>query len=159
MPSEAALHAAFEADPSLYDCALEQAVLIATPTTLVGLLRTIELGWRQERIAQEAQQIAAAGRDLHGRIATFLGHFAKAGRQLGSATGAYNEAVGSLENRVLPQVRRFEDLGAASGKELEAPAPVETTVRSISAAEIEPVDESGAGRVRELPGSLDADAA
>jgi DNA recombination protein RmuC len=154
MPSEAALHAAFEADPALYDYALEQKVLIATPTTLVGLLRTIELGWRQERIAQEAQQIAAAGRDLHSRIGTFLGHFSKAGRQLSSATGAYNEAVGSLENRVLPQVRRFEELGAASGKEVDSPSPIDTSVRAIAAAELDREP-----RVRELPSSLDADAA
>ncbi len=82
MPSEAALHAAFEAEPSLYDYALEQKILIATPTTLVGLLRTVELGWRQEQIAEQAQEIASASRELHSRMGAFLEHFAKAGRQL-----------------------------------------------------------------------------
>lgn len=115
MPSEAALHAAFEAEPSLYDYALEQKVLIATPTTLVGLLRTVELGWRGQRIAAEAQEIASLARDLHSRVGVFLRHFARAGRQLGSATSAYNDAVGSLENRVLPQMRRFGNWEPAPG--------------------------------------------
>lgn len=135
MPSEAALHAAFEAEPSLYDHALEQKILIATPTTLVGLLRTVELGWRQERIAAEAREIASAGRDLHKRVGVFLGHFAKAGRQLESATNAYNDAVGSMEGRVLPQMRRFEELGAASGDELEGAKPVDQAVRPITVEE------------------------
>lgn len=136
MPSEAALHAAFEAEPSLYDYALEQKILIATPTTLVGLLRTIELGWRQERIAAEAQEIASAARDLHSRMGVFLGHLSKAGRQLGSAVNAYNDAIGSAESRVLPQLRRFEELGAASGKEVEAPKPVDQATRQVVADEL-----------------------
>jgi DNA recombination protein RmuC len=157
MPSEAALHASFEADGSLYDYALEQKILIATPTTLVGLLRTVELGWRQETIAAEAQEIARAARDMHNRFCVFLGHFAKTGRQLGSATSAYNEAVGSAESRVLPQLRRIEELGSGSGKEIEGPAPIDKAVRSITAAEL---DTAEATRVHELPGSVaDADAA
>jgi DNA recombination protein RmuC len=153
IPSEAALHAAFEADPTLYDYALEEKILIATPTTLVGLLRTIELGWRQEQIEAEAQQIAAAGRDLHSRIATFIEHLAKAGRGLGTATTAYNDAVGSLENRVLPQARRFEDLGAASGKELSAPSPVETSVRGVTVPELDEPKANSDAKIRELPQS------
>lgn len=143
MPSEAALHAAFEAEASLYDYALEQKILIATPTTLVGLLRTVELGWRQERIAAEAQQIASAARDLHGRMGVFLRHLSKAGRQLESATGAYNDAVGSMESRVLPQIRRFEDLGAASGEESERPKAVDKTVRHLVADELRELEEGG----------------
>jgi DNA recombination protein RmuC len=153
VPSEAALHAAFEQDPTLYEYALDQKVLIATPTTLIGLLRTIELGWRQERIAEEAQQIAAVGRDLHHRVATFLEHFAKAGRGLTTATAAYNDAVGSLESRVLPQVRRFEDLGAASGKELSSPAPVDNAVRSVDVLDGEAARLDEGPKVRELPQS------
>jgi DNA recombination protein RmuC len=136
MPSEAALHAAFEADPSLYDYALEEKVLIATPTTLVGLLRTVELGWRQEQIAEQAQEIAAAARDLHSRTGVFVEHFAKAGRQLDSATRAYNDAVGSLESRIMPQLRRIEEMGAASRKELESPKPIDQAVRPIVAEEL-----------------------
>jgi DNA recombination protein RmuC len=140
MPSEAALHAAFEAEPSLYDYALEQKVLIATPTTLVGLLRTVELGWRQEQIAEQAQEIASAAKDLHSRVGVFLRHLAKAGRQLGSAVNAYNEAVGSAESRVLPQVRRFHELGATSGEELESPKPIDQAVRPIAAEELEQIE-------------------
>jgi DNA recombination protein RmuC len=136
MPSEAALHAAFEAEPALYDYALEQKILIATPTTLVGLLRTVELGWRQERIAAEAQEIASAARDLHNRMGVFLRHFSKAGRQLGSAVNAYNEAIGSAESRVLPQLRRIQELGAASDEELESPKPLDQAVRSVVADEL-----------------------
>jgi len=132
MPSEAALHAAFEAEPSLYDYALEQKVLIATPTTLVGLLRTVELGWRQEQIAEQAQEIAAAARELHSRTGSFVEHFAKAGRQLNSAARAYDDAVGSWESRIVPQLRRIEEMGAASGKELEEPRRVDRAVRPVA---------------------------
>lgn len=133
MPSEAALHAAFEAEASLYDYALEQKILVATPTTLVGLLRTVELGWRQEQIAEQAQEIASASRELHSRMGAFLEHFAKAGRQLNSATKSFDDAVGSLESRIMPQLRRIEEMGAASGKELEEPDRVDRAVRPILA--------------------------
>lgn len=146
MPSEAALHAAFEAEASLYDYALEQKILVATPTTLVGLLRTVELGWRQEQIAEQAQEIASAARELHSRTGSFLEHFAKAGRQLNSATKSFDDAVGSLESRIIPQLRRIEDMGAASGKELEEPQRVDRAVRPILAElkELEGGDESKA---------------
>jgi DNA recombination protein RmuC len=153
MPSEAALHAAFEAEPALYDYALEQKILIATPTTLVGLLRTVELGWRQERIAEEAQQIATAANDLHGRIGVFLRHFSKAGRQLGSAVNAYNDAVASAESRVLPQMRRFQELGAAVAEDLETPKPIDQSPRPVVAEELERLEEASAAEdsVVELP--------
>ncbi len=147
MPSEAALHAAFETEASLYDYALEQKILIATPTTLVGLLRTVELGWRQEQIAEQAQEIASAARELHSRTGSFLEHFARAGRQLTSATNAFDDAVGSLESRVMPQLRRIEEMGAASGKQLEEPARIDQAVRPVQAAEpreIEPPERNAA---------------
>ncbi|MDX6595131.1 MAG: recombination protein RmuC [Solirubrobacterales bacterium] len=140
MPSEAALHAAFEAEPKVYDYALEQSILIATPTTLVGLLRTIELGWRQERIAAEAKQIASAANDLHGRVGVFLRHMSKTGRQLSSAVNAYNDAVASAESRVLPQMRRFQELGAASDEDLDSPKPIDQSVRTIVAEELEQLE-------------------
>jgi DNA recombination protein RmuC len=153
MPSEAALHAAFEAEPSLYDYALEEKILIATPTTLVGLLRTIELGWRQERIAAEAQEIASAARDLYSRMGVFMRHMSKAGRQLGSAVNAYNEAIGSAESRVLPQLRRIQELGAASGEEPESPKPIDQAVRPIVAEELRELEAAGDpdGPAVELP--------
>jgi DNA recombination protein RmuC len=152
MPSEAALHAAFEAEPSLYDYALEQKILIATPTTLVGLLRTVELGWRQERIAAEAQQIATAANELYGRTGVFLRHLSKAGRQLNSAVNAYNEAIGSAESRVLPQLRRIQELGATRDEEVEVPKRIEQSVKPVVAEELEQL-ESGASEdsVVELP--------
>jgi len=141
MPSEAALHAAFEAEASLYDYALEQKILVATPTTLVGLLRTVELGWRQEQIAEQAQEIAAAARELHSRSGSFVEHFAKAGRQLNSATKSFDDAVGSWESRIVPQLRRVEEMGAASGKELEEPRRVDRAVRPIVAEELKELEE------------------
>ncbi len=143
MPSEAALHAAFEAEPSLYDHALEQKILIATPTTLVGLLRTVELGWRQERIAAEAQEIAGAANELYARIGTFLKHLSKSGRQLSSAVNAYNDAVASAESRVLPSLRRFQELGAARGEALEAPQAIDGSARGVVAAELEELERGG----------------
>lgn len=143
MPSEAALHAAFEAEGSLYDYALEQKILIATPTTLVGLLRTVELGWRQERIAADAQEIAAATRDLHSRMGVFLGHLAKSGEKLESAVKSYNKAIGSAESRVLPQLRRFEELGAGGGEDIKGPKPIDQTVRPVVAEELRELEQSG----------------
>jgi DNA recombination protein RmuC len=144
MPSEAALHAAFEAEPSLYDYALEQKILIATPTTLVGLLRTIELGWRQERIAAEAQQIATAANELYGRVGVFLRHLSKAGRQLNSAVNAYNDAISSAESRVLPQMRRIQELGATRDEEVEAPQRIEHHTKPVVAQELEQIEDAGA---------------
>ncbi|HEX3173643.1 MAG TPA: DNA recombination protein RmuC [Solirubrobacterales bacterium] len=151
MPSEAALHAAFEAEGSLYDYALEQKILIATPTTLVGLLRTIELGWRQERIAAEAQEIASAAKDLYSRMGVFMRHMSKAGRQLGSAVNAYNEAIGSAESRVLPQLRRIQELGAAGGEEAESPKPIDQAVRPVVAEELHELEAAADGPAVELP--------
>ncbi len=159
MPSEAALHAAFEAEPSLYDHALEQKILIATPTTLVGLLRTVELGWRQERIAAEAQEIAGAANELYGRMGTFLQHLSKSGRQLSSAVNAYNSAVASAESRVMPSLRRFQELGAARGEELEPPKPIDGLPRRVVAAELEELERSGEhdDSVVELPARTGTD--
>lgn len=136
IPNEPALHAAFAADPGLFDYALERNVLLVSPTSLIGLLRTMELGWRQERMVAEAAEIADAAKTLHARFAKFLGDFDKIGRGLRTATGAYDTAVGSMERRLLPQLRKVEGLGVAPGKEIEAPTPVEATVREITAPEL-----------------------
>jgi DNA recombination protein RmuC len=136
IPNEPALHAAFAADPALFDYALERNVLLVSPTSLIGLLRTMELGWRQERMVAEAAEIAEAAGTLHARFGKFLGDFDKIGRGLRTATGAYDTAVGSMERRLLPQLRKVEGLGVAPGKEIEAPTPVEATVREITAPEL-----------------------
>jgi DNA recombination protein RmuC len=136
IPNEPALHAAFAADPGLFDYALERNVLLVSPTSLIGLLRTMELGWRQERMVAEAAEVAEAAKTLHARFGKFLGDFDKIGRGLRTATGAYDTAVGSMERRLLPQLRKVEGLGVAPGKEIEAPTPVEATVREITAPEL-----------------------
>jgi DNA recombination protein RmuC len=140
IPNEPALHAAFAADPALFDYALERNVLLVSPTSLIGLLRTMELGWRQERMVAEAAEIAEAAKTLHGRFSKFLGDFDKIGRGLRTATGAYDTAVGSMERRLLPQLRKVEGLGVAPGKEIEAPTPLEATVREITAPELREAD-------------------
>ncbi|HYH52675.1 MAG TPA: DNA recombination protein RmuC [Solirubrobacterales bacterium] len=136
IPNEPALHAAFAADPGLFDYALERNVLLVSPTSLIGLLRTMELGWRQEKMVAEAAEIAGAAGTLHARFSKFLSDFDTVGSRLSSATKAYNSAVGSMEGRLLPQLRKVEGLGVAPGKEIESPAPVEATVREITAPEL-----------------------
>jgi DNA recombination protein RmuC len=144
IPNEPALHAAFAADPGLFDYALERNVLLVSPTSLIGLLRTMELGWRQERMVAEAAEIAEAAGTLHARFAKFLTDFETVGKRLGSATGAYNSAVGSMEGRLLPQLRKVEGLGIAPGKEIVEPEPVEISVRAISAPELREEDPKAA---------------
>jgi len=142
IPNEPALHAAFAADPELFDYALKQKVLLVSPTSLIGLLRTMELGWRQERMVERATEIAEAAEALHTRFGKFIGEFDAVGARLTSATKAYNSAVGSMEARLLPQLRKTEDMGIGRGSEIEAPQPVEATVREITAPERrEPEDE------------------
>ncbi len=140
VPNEPALHAAFAADPTLFDYALERNVLVVSPTSLIGLLRTMELGWRQEKMVAEAEKIAEAAGTLHARFAKFLADFDKVGRGLTTAAGAYDSAVGSMERRLLPQLRRVEELGVATGKEIEPPEPIEITVREITAPELRESD-------------------
>src|SRR4051812_38750830 len=136
IPNEPALHAALGADPGLFEYALEHKVLLVSPTSLIGLLRTMELGWRQERMVAEAAQIADAANTLHTRFGKFITDFDTVGRRLESATKSYNSAVGSMEGRLLPQLRKVEDLGIAPGKAIEPPEPVEITVREITAPEL-----------------------
>jgi DNA recombination protein RmuC len=136
IPNEPALHAAFAADPALFDYALERNVLLVSPTSLIGLLRTMELGWRQERMVTEAAEIAEAAGTLHARFAKFLSDFNKVGRGLNTAASAYDTAVGSMERRLLPQLRKVEGLGVAPGKEIESPEPADITVRAITAVEL-----------------------
>jgi DNA recombination protein RmuC len=142
IPNEPALHAAFTADPELFDYALKLNVLLVSPTSLIGLLRTMELGWRQERMVAEAAEIADAAGTMHARFAKFLNDFDKVGRGLTSAANAYDSAVGSMERRLLPQLRKVESLGVTPSKAIEPPEPVEITVREITAPELREADTS-----------------
>jgi len=136
IPNEPALHAAFTADPELFDYALKLNVLLVSPTSLIGLLRTMELGWRQERMVAEAAEIADAAGTMHARFSKFLSDFDKVGRGLTSAANAYDSAVGSMERRLLPQLRKVESLGVTPSKAIEPPEPIEITVREITAPEL-----------------------
>lgn len=130
LPGEAFYSAALERMPDLIERSVEQSVLIATPTTLIALLKAVSYGWRQERVAESAREVARLGRDLHARLGTLADRFGVLGRRLDSAVGAYNEAVGTFEGRVLVSARRLEEHGAAAGgAALEAPHPVERAAR------------------------------
>jgi DNA recombination protein RmuC len=110
LPAESFLSAALEADGSLLEHAADRGVVLASPTTLIALLRTVAHGWRHEALADQAREIHRVGRDLHERLGTMSGHLGKLGRSLDSAVAAYNQAVGSWESRVLVAARRFEEL-------------------------------------------------
>jgi DNA recombination protein RmuC len=141
IPNEPALHAAFAADPELFDYALKQKVLLVSPTSLIGLLRTMELGWRQEQMVERATEIAEAAETLHTRFGKFISDFDAVGSRLSSAAKAYNSAVASMEARLLPQLRKTEEMGIGRGKAIEAPGPVEATVREITAPELREASE------------------
>lgn len=137
LPSEAFYGAALEQAPDLIQEGVDQRVLIATPTSLIGLLKVVAYGWRQERMAESAEQVAGLGRELYNRVAVMAEHFAKLGRQLNSSVRAYNETAGSLESRVLVTARRLADHGVeSSGKDLPSAAHVESSARSLSAPEL-----------------------
>jgi len=133
VPSDGIYQAALAEDPALIEYGVSQQVLMATPTTLIGLLWAVHYGWRQELIAESAREIADSARELHRRLGRFVEPLAKVGRQLDSAVGAYNEAVGSFDRRVIPQVRRIEQAGASSEREMLPPSTVETAARAITA--------------------------
>ena len=133
VPSDGIYHAALSEDPALIEYGVEQHVLLATPTTLIALLRAVHYGWKQEQIAKSAREIAETGRELHRRIARFVEPLARVGRQLGSAVNAYNEAVGSFESRVVPQLRRIEEAGASSEGEVEL-VGIEEAPRTLTRA-------------------------
>jgi DNA recombination protein RmuC len=133
VPSDGIYQAALAADPALIEYGVQQQILMATPTTLIGLLWAAHHGWREERIAESARDIADSARELHRRLGRFAEPLAKIGRQLDSAIGAYNEVVGSFDHRVIPQVRKIEQAGAASDREVAAPPPVETAARTVMA--------------------------
>lgn len=132
IPSEGIYHAALSADPRLLEHGLQERVLIATPTTLIGLLRAINYGWGQQRIAESAQEIASLGRELHKRLATFSGHLGQVGKSLNTAVDRYNKAIASYDTRVVPHLRKIEDAGAGSGRELPEMNQVEKTPRAIT---------------------------
>jgi DNA recombination protein RmuC len=135
VPGESFLSAALEADPSLLEYSADKRVILATPTTLIALLRTVAYAWTQQTLADKAREIHELGRDLYERLGTMGGHLDRLGRSLTGAVSSYNRAVGSIENRVLVSARRFEELGVAND-EIESPAPVLDVPRPMTAAEL-----------------------
>jgi DNA recombination protein RmuC len=136
VPGDSFLQAALAADPALLDHAFERNVVIATPTTLIALLRTVAYTWRQEALARNAAQVQAMGRELYDRLATMGKHLAKLGRQLDGTVDAYNKTVGALESRVLVTARRFRELKVTED-ELNVPEQVERTPRMLQAPEFD----------------------
>lgn len=130
LPGDQFLAAALSADPDLLERAIQKRVLLATPASLIALLKAAAYGWRQETASRNAEEIAARARDFHERVVLFVEHLAKIGPALDQAAKAYNSALGSLEARVLPAGRRLEDLGARSGKNLPSPAPADVSTRN-----------------------------
>lgn len=132
LPGEAFHAAALERDPALLEAGVAQRVLIASPTTLIALLRAAAYGWRQERVAESAAQVSALGRELSERIAVFTSHLADVGASLDQAVNRYNKAVGSFDSRVLVAARRFTELGAgpANASALDSPAQIEKQPRT-----------------------------
>lgn len=135
VPGDPFLEAALQADPALMEHAFAHNVVIATPTTLIALLRTVAYSWRQEALARNAAQVHQLGKELHGRLATMGTHVAKLGRSLDAAVGSYNQTVSSLEARVLVTARKLTDLKVADN-ELAAPGQIERAPRVIAAPEL-----------------------
>ena len=132
LPGDHFLTAALQADNLLMDRALSRRVLLATPTTLIALLKAAAYGWRQESVSKNAEEISALGRALHDRVANFADNLDKIGRGLDTALKGYNTAVGSFEGMLLPGARKLAELGARGAKELNAPGVVDTAPREVA---------------------------
>lgn len=135
LPGEVFFSAALEHDPKLIEMGVEQNVIIATPTTLIALLRAVAYGWRQEQLAENAKEISKLGKQLYERLSVMGNHLAKVGKSLNGATSAYNDAIGSLDCRVFVTARKFEELGVVE-QGLPALPPIEQTTRRIDTAEL-----------------------
>jgi DNA recombination protein RmuC len=147
LPGENFFSAALENDPALIEDGVKDQIIIATPSTLIALLKAVAFGWRQEKVAESAQEIKNLGKLLYERLSTLADHFGKVGLNLDRAITAYNDAVGSLETRVLPAARRFQELEVTTVEMIDEVKPVEKTTRALQAAEFaEPGVETSVSR-------------
>jgi DNA recombination protein RmuC len=141
LPGEAFLAPALEADPALLEHAMARRVHLATPTTLLSLLRAVAYGWQQHQLTDHAREVFVAGKELYARLATFGTHVDKLGRSLSTAVNDFNKTVGSLERAVLPSARRMAELGLEG--ELGSPLPVTEVTRPLSSPHLLTLTETG----------------
>lgn len=131
LPGETFFSAALEQDPELIEMGVEKKVILATPTTLIALLRSVSYGWRQEKLTKNAEEISALGKELYKRISTFVSYFDGVRKGLETSIDAYNKAAASLESRIVVSVRKFKELGASIEEEIEPVKQVEKRPRKI----------------------------
>jgi DNA recombination protein RmuC len=135
LPGENLFGAALEQQPDLIEAGVERRVILATPTTLIALMKAVAYGWQHEKLARSAQEISALGRNLHDRLRTLVSHLDDVRRGLDRTVAAFNRVVGSFEGRVLPAARRFRDLGAAPGLDIPTLEPVDRATRDLFSTE------------------------